>query len=79
MKFRIIGMFFCGEIRIFMYFFLFKVIYILNLNLLDWFDIVIVLFDGKLYSNIMYILNIFYLVIYIFVMGIGIDLDILNF
>lgn len=79
MKFKIIGMFFCGEIRIFMYFFLFKVIYILNLNLLDWFDIVIVLFDGKLYSNIMYILNIFYLVIYIFVMGIGIDLDILNF
>lgn len=79
MKFRIIGMFFCGEIRIFMYFFLFKVIYILNLNLLDWFDIVIVLFDGKLYSNIMYILNIFYLVIYIFVMGIGIDLDVLNF
>lgn len=79
MKFRIIGMFFCGEIRILMYFFLFKVIYILNLNLLDWFDIVIVLFDGKLYSNIMYILNIFYLVIYIFVMGIGIDLDILNF
>lgn len=79
MKFKIIGMFFWGEIRIFMYFFLFKVIYILNLNLLDWFDIVIVLFDGKLYSNIMYILNIFYLVIYIFVMGIGIDLDILNF
>lgn len=79
MKFKIIGMFFCGEIKIFMYFFLFKVIYILNLNLLDWFDIVIVLFDGKLYSNIMYILNIFYLVIYIFVMGIGIDLDILNF
>lgn len=79
MKFKIIGMFFCGEIRIFMYFFLFKVLYILNLNLLDWFDIVIVLFDGKLYSNIMYILNIFYLVIYIFVMGIGIDLDILNF
>nr|XP_034323276.1 transmembrane cell adhesion receptor mua-3 isoform X4 [Crassostrea gigas] len=78
MKFKIIGTPFRGEIRTFMHLPLLKAIHILNSNPSDRLDIVIVLSDGKSYSNIMHISNTLHSATYTFAMGIGTDLDISN-
>lgn len=57
---------------------LLKAIHILNSNPSDRLDIVIVLSDGKSYSNIMHISNTLHSATYTFAMGIGTDLDISN-
>lgn len=57
---------------------LLKAIHILNSNPSDRLDIVIVLSDGKSYSNIMHISNTLHSVTYTFAMGIGTDFDISN-
>lgn len=52
----------------------------MGLNLIDIFDIVIVFIDGKLNIVVYSVLVVIYIVnVYVFVMGIGNDEDLINF
>lgn len=52
----------------------------MGLNLIDIFDVVIVFIDGKLNIVVYSVLVVIYIVnVYVFVMGIGNDEDLINF
>lgn len=77
-KFKIAGAPFRGEIRTNMYLPLFYSLHKMNSNPANRLDIVIVLTDGKSYSNVMHVSNTLHSVAYTFAMGIGTDLDTTN-
>lgn len=79
-KLVIVGILFRGEGRMDIVNVLNEVWNMMDLNLIDLFDIVIVFIDGKLNIVVYSVLVVIYIVnVYVFVMGIGNDEDLYNF
>lgn len=79
-KLVIVGILFRGEGRMDIVNVLNEVWNMMGLNLIDIFDVVIVFIDGKLNIVVYSVLVVIYIVnVYVFVMGIGNDEDLINF
>lgn len=79
-KLVIVGILFRGEGRMDIVNVFNEVWNMMGLNLIDIFDVVIVFIDGKLNIVVYSVLVVIYIVnVYVFVMGIGNDEDLINF